>query len=136
MKVSHRGFGFGILPFLFVLLMLAAAPAAHAHARLVKSSPAKGAEIAVAPTQLDLWFNELLEDGFNTVEVFPAADLAAAKRSNLAEGKVTVDPKDRTHLWVQLGKLAPGDYVVEWRVLSRDGHSAPGRITFSVKGAK
>jgi methionine-rich copper-binding protein CopC len=45
-----------------------------------------------------------------------------------------VDPKDRTHLMVKVGALKPGDYVVDWRVLSRDGHSAPGRITFTVKG--
>lgn len=109
---------------------------AFAHARLVKSEPAKGAELSTAPEQLDLWFNELLEDGFNTIEVFSSADLAKTKHTNLAEGKVTVDTKDRTHLTVKLGSLAPGEYVVEWRVLSRHGHSAPGRITFRIAGGK
>jgi len=37
---------------------------------------------------------------------------------------------------VGLKPLAPGGYVVEWRVLSRDGHSEPGRITFRVQARK
>jgi len=117
---------------LFLLLIIAAAPGAWAHARLVRSEPSKGATVT-APQQIDLWFNELLEDGFNTVAVFPEAELSsAAKHSNLATGKPTVDDKDRTHLTVKLSALTPGEYVVEWRVLSRDGHSAPGRSTFRV----
>ena len=78
-------------------------------------------------------FNELLEDGFNTVTVFPAGELASKKRSNLTAGKPQVSPKDRTQLTVKLSPLPPGEYVVEWRVLSRDGHSAPGRFTFRVR---
>ena len=117
-------------------LLFALAPSAGAHARMVKSTPAKGAELSAPPAQLELWFNELLEDGFNAIDVFPSSELGAAKHTNLAQGKVTLDPKDHTHLTVKLGPLAPGEYVVDWRVLSRDGHSAPGRITFTVKGAR
>ena len=127
---------FRTIAMLFSIVLLGAlAPRAFAHARLLKSTPAKGAEVAT-PTQIDLWFNELLEDGFNTISVYPSSELDSDKHSNLAEGKVIIDAKDRTHLTVKLGKLAPGEYVVDWRVLSRDGHSAPGRITFTVKGAK
>ncbi len=118
---------------LICTLALAGAPAAWAHARLVRAVPATGAEVSPAPKQIDLWFNELLEDGFNTVTVFPAADLTVgAKRANLTKGKPTVEGKDRTHLIVAVAALPPGEYIVEWRVLSRDGHSAPGRSTFRV----
>jgi methionine-rich copper-binding protein CopC len=139
MKTTHQGITHGLrgaLVILSIALLFMLAPKAEAHARLVKSIPAKDAVLSAAPGQLELWFNELLEDGFNTIDVFPKAELTADKRSNLTQGKVEVDPKDRTHLTVKLGTLPPGDYVVEWRVLSRDGHSAPGRITFSIKGGK
>ena len=139
MKMTHQGTAHGFrsaLVILSIALLFVLVPRADAHARMVKSIPVKDAVLSASPGELDLWFNELLEDGFNTIDVFPKAELTADKRSNLTDGKVVVDPKDRTHLTVKLGTLAPGEYVVEWRVLSRDGHSAPGRITFSVKGGK
>ncbi len=139
MKSTHGNISYGFrgaAAFLSLALLLALAPRAEAHAHLVKSTPAKAAELSTAPAQIDLWFNELLEEGFNTVEVYPASELTAEKHSNLTEGKVVVDAKDHTHLTVKLAALKPGDYVVDWRVLSRDGHSAPGRITFTIKGGK
>ncbi len=113
-------------------LLLAASPNAFAHARMVKSNPAKGAELAKAPERLEMWYNELLEDGFNSVEVYPAKELESAKHSNLVHEKPTVDPKDHTHLILKIDALPPGEYVVDWRVLSRDGHSAPGRFTLKI----
>lgn len=109
---------------------------ALAHARLVRSNPAKKAELVQAPGLIELWFNELLDEGFNSIEVFPVSELNAKKPGNLAKGKAQVDPKDRTRLTIEVGPLAPGEYVVQWRVLSRDGHSAPGRFTFRVLESK
>jgi len=121
------------ITFFTFLLTLAGAPSAWAHARLLRADPKSGAELSSAPKQIDLWFNELLEDSFNTVTVIPAADLVAEKKTNFAKDKPVVDPRDRTHLTIKLGSLPPGEYIVEWRVLSRDGHSAPGRATFRVR---
>lgn len=118
---------------LILLFTLAVSPGAWAHARLVRSVPKADTELSAAPKQIELWFNELLEDGFNTVKVFPAADLVVEKKRNFAKDKPQVDAKDRTHLTVELTPLPPGEYIVEWRVLSRDGHSAPGRATFRVR---
>src|SRR5579862_2000529 len=126
MKITDGNASFALraaLVFLSLACVVALAPNAEAHARMVKSTPAKDGELTEAPAQIDLWFNELLEDGFNTIEVYPYSELDDAKHSNHVEGKVTVDPKDRTHLTVKLGALPPGKYVVDWRVLSRDGHS-------------
>jgi copper resistance protein C len=117
-----------------VLLSVALAPDALAHAQLVRSSPSKNAVVSKAPEQIDLWFNELLDEGFNSVEVFAAGELALGRHVNLASGKAAVDPSDRTHLSVKLNPLSAGEYVVTWRVLSRDGHTAPGRLTFRVTG--
>ena len=116
------------------VLLIAAAPAALAHARLVRSSPGKGDTLPNAPERIELWFSELLDDGFNSIEIFPASEIAAPKRANLAKEKPALDPRDRTHLILKTAPLAPGEYMVEWRVLSRDGHSAPGRFTFRISG--
>ena len=126
MRIPH-------LAFLILILTLWSAPGAWAHARLVRAEPKSSAELAAAPKQIDLWFSELLEDGFNTVTVIPAADLVAAKKTNFAKGKPVVDPRDRTHLTIKLDALPAGEYIIEWRVLSRDGHSAPGRSTFRLR---
>lgn len=106
---------------------------AGAHARLERSTPTAGATVATAPATIDLWFNELLDDEFNEVEVFRAKpDHSPADDQNLATGKPQVDDADRTHLVVPVGTLAEGAYVVQWKVLSRDGHSARGRVPFRV----
>ena len=118
----------------FALLGGVLCPSAWAHARLLRSEPAKDAEVAAAPDHVSLWFSELLEDGgFNVVTVYAASELGAAKRHDLTADKPHVDPKDRTRLTVKVAALPPGDYIVEWRVLSSDGHSAPGRINFRVR---
>jgi methionine-rich copper-binding protein CopC len=103
-----------------------------AHAKLVRSTPADKALLKESPKSVELWFNELLENEFNTVEIFKAKDATSKERKNLAKQKPKVDEKDRTHLILQLDPLPPGDYVAEYRVLSRDSHTAPGRISFSI----
>ena len=119
-----------------VLLSFALTPNTLAHAQLVRSDPAKNAAVLKAPERIDLWFNELLDEGFNSVEVFGAGELTSQRHTNLASGKAAVDPSDRTHLTIKLNPLPAGEYVVAWRVLSRDGHTAPGRLIFRVTGTK
>lgn len=114
-------------------LLLACPLAALAHARLVRSSPAGETEVAGPPERVELWFSELLEDGFNAAEVVRVDELAAPQRTSRSRGASTVDRDDRTHLVIPVERLAPGHYAVEWRVLSRDGHSATGRFTFRVR---
>ena len=121
--------------FAAVVFILLSPSKAEAHARMVRSIPVKNSANAKSPEQLELWFSELLEEGFNTLEVYPSAEITSNQHGNLAKGKPVVDSKDHTHLSVKLEPLPPGEYVAEWRVLSRDGHSAPGRIVFRI-GAK
>jgi methionine-rich copper-binding protein CopC len=118
-----------------VSVLLAFPPDALAHARLVRASPPGQAEVTAPPERIELWFSELLEDGFNSVEIVPA-EPAGQPRPNLAQGAPAVDHRDRTHMVVPLSRLGPGHYAVEWRVLSRDGHSATGRYTFRIRGAR
>ena len=129
-----RGWLAGALAAVTVLLEPASAAA---HARLLSSKPPEGARLAESPAAIELWFNELLDDEFNAVTVYPTAELradaASASQRNLAAAAPEVDPSDRTHLSCKLGALAPGSYVAEWQVLSRDGHTARGRLRFNVE---
>jgi len=118
------------------LVLLAAASTAFAHARAIRSVPAKQAQLTVAPQRVEIWFNELLDDSFNAIEVFPASQIKSKARTQLTRGEPIVDPNDRTHLTIELQPLPPGEYAVEYRVLSRDSHTAPGRFTFRVLAAQ
>ena len=118
----------------FLALLAGGVQIVEAHAKLVRSTPKDGATLKTAPKTIEFWFNELLDDEFNTVHLFSAKELSEKDRKDLAREKPQVDKKDRTHLTVSLPPLDAGSYAVEYRVLSRDGHSAPGRIMFTVQG--
>src|SRR3954469_4774947 len=79
---------------LAAIALLAAPLTSQAHARLVRSNPTDGAVLPNSPRQIELWFNELLEDGFNVVEVFPATSTPGQQRVNLAKNKAIVDRKE------------------------------------------
>jgi methionine-rich copper-binding protein CopC len=119
-----------------VLFFLTGTFSGWAHAQLIKSDPPDKVELKESPARVDLWFNELLDENFNSIEIIPAAEISAPKHANFAKGKPKVDPADRTHLSVRVTELKPGKYVIQYRVLSRDGHTAPGRITFQVREPK
>jgi methionine-rich copper-binding protein CopC len=127
-----------LLAALAAALVLSRAPDALAHARLLSSEPADQARLASAPKAIELHFNEILDDDFNSIDVFPAA--AQAERGatpvpakSLTSAPAAVDEADRTRLVAPVQALEPGTYAVEWKVLSRDGHTARGRYTFTVQ---
>ncbi len=113
-------------------LLLAGVRLASAHAKLVRSEPKDAAQLTASPKRIELWFNELLDDEFNTVEVYRAKEVTQKDRKNLVQSKPKVDVKDRTYIVLDLPVLEPDSYTVEYRVLSRDGHTAPGRFNFTV----
>jgi methionine-rich copper-binding protein CopC len=98
---------------------------------LARSEPAEGNSIQ-APRQLELWFSEPLAAEQNTVAIFPLAQLSSPTRASLTQGAVTVDPQDPTHLTVGVQHLLPGEYLVVWRAMPRDGQGVPGRFRFRV----
>jgi methionine-rich copper-binding protein CopC len=118
---------------LIAVFILAGPNTALAHARLACSTPKPDTELAQAPATVELWFNELLDEGFNSISVFAVAEADSKLRKNLTENEARVDAKDRTHLSVVLQVLPPGDYVVEWGVLSLDGHTARGKFKFKIR---
>ena len=56
-----------------VLFFLTGTFSGWAHAQLIKSDPPDKAELNESPARVDLWFNELLDDDFNSIEVIAAA---------------------------------------------------------------
>jgi len=102
-------------------------PKALAHAKLIRSRPNAFETLAETPASVELWFNERLEDEFNSIEV---VDVAGRM---VEEGHPRVNPQDRTNLRARINTLPPGSYVVRWKILSVDGHTARGRFFFSVK---
>ena len=105
-------------------LLLASAAAAHAHAQLESANPRVGSTVSAAPSVLTLNFSEGVEPAFSTVQVTDAAG------RRVDAGKPRVNGRQ---MQVPLGRLAPGQYNVRWRVLSVDTHRTDGSFGFEVR---
>ncbi|MCJ1708860.1 copper resistance CopC family protein [Microbacterium sp. VKM Ac-2923] len=105
---------------------LGGATAASAHDSLVASSPAEGDTVSsLSEVRLDFSANLLGADGGNIVIVVgPDGRHYEADCAALAGPTLTLP--------VALG--APGDYSVEWRAVSSDGHPVSGVIPFVYSG--
>ncbi len=98
-----------------------------AHAYLVKSVPARRASLFTSPARIQLWFNERLEPRFSTLSVLDSN----GKRVDLGNAQVVAeDPKQLT---VGINAVAPGVYVVKFRVLSVDGHVVEESFPFTIR---
>lgn len=107
-------------------LVLAVSGPAFAHAFLDHAAPPVGSTLSEAPARVRLWFTQEIEPEFSGIEVDDA------KGARVDDGKVALDPKDRTSLSVGLKPLAPGTYTVQWHVVSIDTHRTEGSLTFEV----
>lgn len=105
-------------------MLLAAAPAI-AHSFLVEATPSAKDHLAAAPKTIKLRFGGGVEPPYSklTVET-PDGKL-------LAEGAVG-KPETPRELSLAAPELAPGRYVVRYRVLSTDGHIVEGNYEFTV----
>jgi methionine-rich copper-binding protein CopC len=110
-------------------LVLCMAASAWAHARLVKSMPAHRAVLSKAPGHVQLWFNERLEARFCHLAVWNAAG------QQVESGDTRVDLDNPKQLSISLPALAPGVYIVKYRVLSVDGHVVEDQFSFTVRGS-
>ncbi|WP_295835386.1 copper resistance CopC family protein [uncultured Microbacterium sp.] len=106
---------------------LGGAQAASAHDSLVSSSPASGDSVSsLSEVTLDFSANLLGYDGGNIVIV-----LGPDGRHYETECVALAGPT--LTLPVALGQ--PGEYSVEWRAVSSDGHPVSGVIPFTYTGA-
>jgi copper resistance protein C len=120
---SARALACGIAVLLALAGVAVSAPAAYAHDVLRSSDPADGSTVPVAPQQVTLTFDApALALGTQVVVLTPDGRDAAAGEPVLAGSTVTqaVD-----------GALPAGEYTVEWRVTSSDGHTIDGTFGFT-----
>jgi len=102
---------------------------------LVRTVPAANATVAERPSEIRLWFNESIERRFSRVTVSRAERDAATgelqAQERVDEG-VEAGPSVTRELAVKLpATLAPGVYLVQWRVLSIDSHRTTGKFTLT-----
>lgn len=111
-----------------VAAALAASPAVFAHAHLKHQYPAADANVTAAPQALTLNFSEGIEPKFSGVKV------SGSQQQTVKIGAVKRNDNDKSQLIVPIEQaLKPGQYTVEWHVVSVDGHKTQGSYRFSVK---
>ena len=111
-----------------IVAATAGIPSALAHSQLVKTDPPRRAVISKSPAQVRLWFNEEIEGDYTSLVVLDAAKQPVTEAAPQAAQD---DPKS---IVLPLPELAPGKYIVKFRVLSIDGHVIDSSFDFTVKG--
>jgi copper resistance protein C len=101
------------------------APPVSAHAIVLESSPVHDAVLARSPEQVTLRFNSKLEPRFTRITL-TAGDRPPAPVA-LPAGNGAPD-----RVVIPLAPLAPGVYVLRYRVLAVDGHITEGALRFTV----
>ena len=104
-----------------VALMLAISAQAHTH--LKSATPAEGSTVKSAE-QITLTFSEK-----GTVTALTLQKEGGDERKLTAPADAPTD-----HVTVAAGKLAPGKYTLNWRVVSDDKHVMSGKLHFTVSG--
>ena len=102
---------------------------AFAHAQVEATSPLKGAVLTSSPKTVWIEFGEKLlvldKNHINSLTVSDSSGKRIEKSPAIISGtRATTKLKDA---------LAPGKYVVKYRVVSEDGHVVNGSYFFSVK---
>ncbi len=121
--LAFRALLLGALLFAGFGAALTAAPAALAHDELVSATPADGSVLEEAPAELELVFSSALMDIGNQVIVADAAGTNVAESEPVLNRETLVQP---------LPALENGDYQVNWRAVSSDGHPITGTFSFTV----
>ena len=111
-----------------VALAAAAAPSGgvSAHAELIESTPASGAHLLEPPGAITLRFSEPVEPLDDPIALLDAGG------NRVELGAPVVDGATVTAV---VPDLADAAYVVDWQVVSSDGHPVSGAFTFTVGDA-
>lgn len=104
-------------------LLLSVAAPAEAHSALTESTPGEGDQLAAAPEEVVLTFNEDITDlGTEVIVEGPNGDVLSAGRAQVSGPSVTQP---------LVSARPAGAYVVTWRAVSADGHAISGEYTFT-----
>ncbi len=112
-------------PLAYVIALLMSAPLnAVAHSSLVEAVPHDGAVVAAGDVMIELRFDSRLDVRFCQVKVVKSdgSQLTLTRR----------DGDNPSVLKVIGASLNEGRYLVQWQVLSVDGHADHGQISFGV----
>jgi copper resistance protein C len=101
-------------------------PSASAHSELLESTPAAGAELTKAPSEVELVFGETVQPQggrivVSTGDTIVSRDSTFTTRDNVASVQLAPDGQ-------------PGTYTVAFRVVSADGHVVGERFEYTVVG--
>lgn len=111
---------------LLVLTMALAGANAHAHSMVSSSTPSDGATVAASPASIEVAFSAPMR----TVNVTLSRADGTAYDVSAVGGRSASD-----RLAVELPPLPAGDYQLEWRGLSGDGHTLSETLTFTISGS-
>ncbi|NMO05030.1 copper resistance protein CopC [Gordonia sp. TBRC 11910] len=107
-----------------MIATLLGAGAAAAHSRLESSDPADGARVSASPASVTLTFNEAIQESFAVLTV------VGPDGNFWQNGDPTVFGPT---LKVGLRPLGPaGEYQINYRVTSADGHPVEGKRSFTL----
>jgi len=107
-------------------LLLATAAPAWAHNQLESTVPADGAALDAPPAAVVLTFDQpVIALGTQVVVLAPDGTPVSAGEPRLVDDDVTQD---------LAGELPAGEYRVEWRATSADGHPVSGELGFTASG--
>jgi methionine-rich copper-binding protein CopC len=95
---------------------------AGAHAHLQKSTPAEGSVLTSSPSTLEMTFSEAAR--LTALSIQKDQEPRQAIKSLPSAAEQTVH--------VALPQLSPGAYMVNWRVVSADGHVMSGVLHFTI----
>jgi methionine-rich copper-binding protein CopC len=109
---------------LAVLGALAASPAL-AHSFLVDATPSAKDHVAPAPKTVKLKFGAGVEPAYSKLSI------ETPDGKVLASGAVG-KPETPRELFLDAPDMAPGRYIIRYRVLSTDGHIVEGNFDFTV----
>jgi methionine-rich copper-binding protein CopC len=107
------------------MVVLILSTAANAHTRLKASVPAEGSVVNAAPTSIVLTFSGAARVTALTIQKEGGAEQKLEPLPTAAAKEITVP----------VPKLAPGKYVVNWRVAGEDSHLMSGKLQFTVDPA-
>ena len=107
---------------IFALLCLAE-PRAFAHAIIVEASPAARSTVAAGDIPIEIKFNSRVDRARSRLALIDAR--GAVVKLDLAESSAE-------RMSALATAVVPGNYRIEWYVLSIDGHITRGNIKFSV----
>jgi copper resistance protein C len=111
------------------LVLLMVSPVSP-HAIVLESSPVHDAVLERAPGQVTLRFNSKIEKRFTRIT------LAAGDRPATPIALPDDDASAPDRVVIPLSPLAPGVYVLRYRVLAVDGHITEGALRFTVGPAR